>query len=245
MRAVRQALMLHFADARLDVRQQRIRLAAARGVHRRADTVPAWRSWSLCGACLIPSWCELTCHLTRSGLLDQNTVDDIRAIERPVRLGTDDSVMTPMLWDILWSDPTDDDSVVGIHSNVQRGGSGACGFLSFLRSIKVPLTQLACDRQQHLQVRPGQSERLLCHGGPETGHPSARVRPRRVSVLRELPFDHSLFSHELLRPLRQRRRVSGDLNRSTAGERRILFPRRCVLCPLFVLGLTAPRWLRS
>ena len=43
-----------------------------------------------------------------------------------MRLGTDDSVMTPMLWDILWSDPTDDDSVVGIHSNVQRGGSGAC-----------------------------------------------------------------------------------------------------------------------
>merc|ERR1719506_1025006 len=32
--------------------------------------------------------------------------------------------MSPLLWDILWSDPTEDDSVVGIHSNLQRGGSG-------------------------------------------------------------------------------------------------------------------------
>ena len=51
-------------------------------------------------------------------------MDDIRRIERPIRLGTDDDVMTPMLWDILWSDPTEDDSVLGILSNVQRGGSG-------------------------------------------------------------------------------------------------------------------------
>ena len=53
-----------------------------------------------------------------------HTVEDIQRIARPIRLGTDDSIMTPILWDILWSDPTDDDSVIGIHSNVQRGGSG-------------------------------------------------------------------------------------------------------------------------
>jgi hypothetical protein len=53
------------------------------------------------------------------------SVDEIRNIQRPLRLGLDDGVMTPLLWDILWSDPTEDDSVVGTWPNMQRGGDGA------------------------------------------------------------------------------------------------------------------------
>jgi diadenosine tetraphosphatase ApaH/serine/threonine PP2A family protein phosphatase/Ca2+-binding EF-hand superfamily protein len=52
------------------------------------------------------------------------SVDEIRKIQRPVALGVGRTEMTAVLWDILWSDPTEDDTVIGCHPNAQRGAGG-------------------------------------------------------------------------------------------------------------------------
>jgi hypothetical protein len=155
----------------------------------------------------------------------QETVDDIRRIERPIRLGTDDAVMTPMLWDILWSDPTDDDSVLGILSNTQRCGTGTywerfqdcTARVLILQQLIVRVWVLVSGRKQHMQVWSRQSQRFLCGSRTEAGHSRARVCPRWVPVLRQLPFDHGVFCNELLRSTRQRWSISGDFGRSRTG----------------------------
>lgn len=89
--------------------------------------------------------------------VSQHSVDDIRRIQRPIRLGTDEAVMTPMLWDILWSDPTDDDSVLGILSNTQRGGTGMSSKSQYCFVFPSCKQRMhfhgTCGREQHLQVR--------------------------------------------------------------------------------------------
>ncbi len=52
------------------------------------------------------------------------TLDQIRAIERPLSV----PMLEPLALDLLWSDPTRDESDVGIHANPNRGAKDVVMF---------------------------------------------------------------------------------------------------------------------
>ena len=100
-------------------------------------------------------------------------MDDIRHIERPVRLSQDDYVMTASLWDILWSDPTEDDSVVGIQPNAQRAGEGVCDSKHQTSHNGVPHRSdelIFVRRGSYLEIWPRSSERVLCSCRTQADH---------------------------------------------------------------------------
>ena len=101
-------------------------------------------------------------HVSFHGL---SQVDEIRRIQRPLVLGGGHTEMTPTLWDILWSDPTEDDTVTGIHANLQvcSPALGGCSSV-LLRSRSIGQHAEAPGRVGGLQRGAGGN---ICKYGPD------------------------------------------------------------------------------
>ena len=123
------------------------------------------------------------------------TLDQIRAIARPLPNPIREGPHAAVLRDILWSDPTDHDSVVGVKSNV-RGEDmvefGADRVRKFLGTNRLDLVVRAhqCVMVRRTETPPAPPV------PPLTAAPAGGLR-----VLRRSAAHHHIQCHKLLWPL--------------------------------------------